>query len=176
MIAGVMAPPTAVASFLTAGVGYLSSKLAGDTNAEAAQNSIQAGYVGRAITPNFNVFSTGAKEILTETGLLSGLSYAGETTKRSIEKGVFTSPGLKEFADDNKYVPLFGAFSGALRTVSSKSEFQRKTIEDARKAFGSFIDSDMLTLGMIDPQNYANIEAKIAATNPRQKQEQTTNY
>jgi len=168
MIAGVMAPPTAAASFLTAGVGYLSSKLlAGDTTAEAAQNAIQAGYVGRAITPNFNVFSTGAKEILTETGLLAGLSYAGETTKRSIEKGVFTSPGLKEFADDNKYVPLFGAFSGALRTVSSKSEFQRKTIEDARKAFGSFIDSDMLTLGMIDPQNYANIEAKIAATNPK---------
>jgi len=167
VIGAFMSPPTAAASFLNAGVGYVSSMLAGDTNAEAVKNSILSSYVGRAVEPASNLFKTGVKEFFTETGIMAGISYTGETAKRSIEQGKFSSPTLKQFADENKYVPLFGTFSGSLRAISSKSAYHNKLIEDSRKEIGSFIDADGLTLGMIDPANYANIEARIAANNPK---------
>lgn len=167
MIAGVMAPPTFAASFLTAGTGYVGSKLAGDDNADGVANSIQSSYVGRALKPSSELFKTGVKEFLTEIGIMGGVSYASETAKRSMEREKFMAPSFREFAEDNKFVPLFGAFSGALRTISSKSAYHNKLIQDSRKEIGSFIDADELTLGMIDPVNYANIETRIAANNPK---------
>lgn len=158
---------TALSSFLTSGTAYVASKIAGDTNADATKNAIQSSYVGRAIDPSSKLFTGIIKQSILETGAISGLMAAGETAKRSIEAGkLSTYPSVTEAWNDLKYAPAFGVFSGALRAVSSKAQFQQNLVNNAKRDFANFVGSDDITLGMIDPVAYANIEAQIASHNP----------
>jgi hypothetical protein len=159
---------TALSSALTAGTAYVASKLAGDTNADATKNAIQSSYVGREIAPAERLFGTALKEAGKETLTLMGITAGSETAKRTMEAGRPASySSLAEAWNDLKYQPAFGSFAGALRGVSSKAQFQQKLVEDARRDIGAFVNADEITLGMIDPANYATIEANIAANNPK---------
>jgi len=110
----------------------------------------------------------GFKESAIETGAQGGLLFVGEGARKSMEAGVITAPyaNTTELFNDLKFTPFTGVFTGALRAFSGKAAYQKEMIDKARYQFGKFIEADSLTLGMIDPQNYANIESRIAQTNP----------
>ena len=178
MATAVMMPPSALASAAgtfaplassaaTSAMAWLSSHMAGDTNAEATKNAIQAAYVGRGITPTEGLIKTAIKETGKEIAQIAGLTYAGQTAQRSIESGFLNPPTFKEAWEEGKYSIPMSMFSGGLRAISAKSQFQQQLVENARKEIGAFINADEMTLGMIDPANYAAIESQIAANNPK---------
>lgn len=147
---------------------FIGSQLAGDSNSEAVKNAVISSYAGRTIKPNEALFMQGFKESAKETVAQGGLLAVGEGARKSMEAGTFTSPyaNTTELFNDLKFTPLTGVFTGALRAVSGKAAYQKEMIDKARYQFGKFIEADSLTLGMIDPQNYANIESRIVQTNP----------
>lgn len=160
--------PMVAAGLSQGAAAFVGSQLAGDSNSEAVKNAVISSYAGRGIKPNQALFMPGFKEAAKETAIQSGLLAGAETLRKSMEAGALTAPytNVTEMFDDLKFTPMTGIFTGALRAVSGKAAYQKELVDKARYQFGKFIDADSLTLGMIDPQNYANIESRIAQTDP----------
>lgn len=175
--AAILAPPSAfvslsrpllASSLSQAAAAFVGSQVAGDSNSEAVKNAVISSYAGRTIKPFETLFMPGLKEIGKETFAQAGLLAAGETAKKTMEKGVLTAPyeNMTQVFEDLKFTPLTGVFTGAMRASSGKAAYQKEVVNKARAQFGKFIDADSLTLGMIDPQNYANIELRLAQNDP----------
>ena len=160
--------PMVAAGLSQGAAAFVGSQLAGDSNSEAVKNAVISSYAGRTIKPSEALFMPGFKETAKETFIQTGLLAGAETVKKSMDKGVLTAPyaNATEMFDDLKFTPMTGIFTGAMRSVSGKAAYQKEMVDKARYQFGKFIDADSLTLGMIDPQNYANIETRIAQSDP----------
>lgn len=157
-------PYTAGAMAITGTVGLLASKLVGDTNAEAAQNAVLSAYPGAGKLAN----NPSAMKSITEATIKEflGLSSANILANniRSLTEGKgLTTDGLNKWQD----LAISGGVSlvsGPLRGIAAKNNYLAQAKQDVLKELSGY--GEGITLGMIVPEQYAAIEARIAQDNP----------
>lgn len=175
LAAAVAFPPSAVGttmSALTTGIaGWLGSRMAGDTNADAARNAIYSAYPGGTRAKEAaSFFKAVAKEGAKETGALAAYATGAEIIGRSIEQGRpagFTS--VSDFINTVGPVAALGTATGALKGYGAQSTYYKRLINETRDDIAKFLGTDNVTLGAIDPERFAALENRVAQSNPQLK-------
>lgn len=175
--AAMMFPPSALEGFAGAAAplassainsvsAYIASKFAGDRNSDAISNAVLAGYAG--VGPA-KVSSGVFKDFLTNSSLdaigLGGTVLAADIARQTMEKGP-ENVDLKEAFKSVPITAILSPVSGALRTLGARADYTKGLVEDARAALSEAVGIDNPTLGMLNPQLYAKMEARIATTRP----------
>lgn len=174
--------PAVVTSFITknlapvqqaisaSAAAYIGSRTAGDDNPQALKNAtlnlVTMGPVsssGKFLKP---AFIESMKDIA-RFGTAGAAAQVVERVAEAKEDVPYRTFG--QFAQDvGKGAPLAvaGLFTGPLRSAVAKTNFNQRMIEEVRADVSKSLDANKLTLGMLLPDQWAQVEGKLAADNP----------
>ena len=156
-------PYTASALAITGTIGLLSSKLAGDTNSEAAGNAVLSAYPGAGkLSQSASALKSISEATIKEFLGLSSVNIVANNIKSLTEGKGFTTEGLNDW-QDLAFSGGISLFSGPLRGFAQKNNYLAQTKQDVLKELSGY--GEGITLGMMLPE-YAAIEARVAQNNP----------
>ena len=156
-------PYTASALAITGTIGLLSSKLAGDTNSEAAGNAVLSAYPGAGkLSQNASALKSISEATIKEFLGLSSANIVANNIKSLTEGKGFTTEGLNDW-QDLAFSGGISLISGPLRGIAQKNNYLAQAKQDVLKELSGY--GEGITLGMMLPE-YAAIEARVAQDNP----------
>ena len=157
-------PYSASALAITGTIGLLSSKLAGDTNSEAAGNAVLSAYPGAGkLSKSASALKSISEATIKEFLGLSSANIVANNIRSLTEGKGFTSEGLNDW-QDLAFSGGVSLISGPLRGIAQKNNYLAEAKQSVLKELSGY--GEGITLGMIVPEQYAAIEARIAQDNP----------